>query len=128
MSNRMESRGELARGDLGPGSAWTELDEARREIAALQVLIARLGSDVRASGPAEIAEARRLAEEARREAEAARQQAVEMDRARAELQAKLERVLASRSWRLTRVLRVISRLIRGDSAPLMNALRQRRKG
>ena len=99
----------------------SELAEARRQIVALNGVIARLGSDVRAHGPAEVAAANRRAEEADRRAE-------EALRLKDEVQAKLDAVLQSRSWRLTRILRVAGRLLRGDFAPILESLAARQRG
>ncbi len=95
-----QARAEIARWQADADRTAARLQEAQRQIEALHGVIARLGSDARAQGPQAVEEARCRAEEALR--------------GQAQLQARLDAVLRSRSWRLTRPLRWVVRLMRRD--------------
>lgn len=84
-----------------------ELADTRRQIVALHGVIARLGSDARIRGGSSGPDA---------------------EHRLAELQAQYDAVLRSRSWRLTRGLRVAGRLLRGEFGGVKESFLARRRG
>lgn len=98
---------EVARLSAQAQAAAQQLADARRQIVALNGVIARIGSDARSRGAAPPSDA---------------------DHRLAELQAQHEAVLQSRSWRLTRGLRVAARLMRGEFGHVKASFLARRRG
>lgn len=86
--------------------ATAELAETRRQIVALHGVIARLGSDARSRGALSAPDA---------------------EHSLTELQAQYEAILRSRSWRLTRGLRVAGRLLRGEFGDVKESFLARRR-
>lgn len=101
---RVQSEQELAAAERIKLSAQAQaaaeqLADARRQIVALNGVIARFGSDARSRGDTSVS---------------CLDHRSNADRRLAELQAQHDAVLQSRSWRLTRGLRVVARLMRGE--------------
>lgn len=99
-------------------SASARLAEAKRQILAQGSLITRLGGDVRVRG---LEEAVRLKDDL----QASYNMLVQ---SKEELQVLYDTVLRSKSWRLTKPLRVFARLIRGDFASVQRSLAVWRRG
>ena len=99
-------------------SASARLVEAKRQILGQGALITRLGGDVRVRG---LEEAVRLKDDL----QASYNMLVQ---SKEELQVLYDAVLRSRSWRLTKPLRALTRLIRGDFASVKQSLAIWRRG
>jgi len=99
-------------------SASARLVEAKRQILGQGALITRLGGDVRVRG---LEEAVRLKDDL----QASYNMLVQ---SKEELQVLYDAVLHSRSWRLTKPLRALTRLIRGDFASVKQSLANWRRG
>jgi len=99
-------------------SASARLVEAKRQILGQGALITRLGGDVRVRG---LEEAIRLKDDLQASYEM-------LVQSKEKLQVLYDAVLRSRSWRLTKPLRVLARLIRGDFASVKRSLAIWRRG
>jgi len=99
-------------------SASAQLVEAKRQILGQGALITRLGGDVRVRG---LEEAVRLKDDL----QASYNMLVQSNE---ELRVLYDTVLRSRSWRLTKPLRVLARLVRGDFASVKQSLAIWRQG
>ncbi len=95
-------------------SASALLVEAKRQILGQGALITKLGGDVRVRG---LEEAVRLKGDLQA-----------LVQSKEELQMLYDTVLRSRSWRLTKPLRVLARLVRGDFASVKQSLAIWRRG
>ena len=108
------------------------LVDAKRQILGQGALITRLGGDVRVRG---LEEAVRLKDELQASYEMLVQSKEELRssynmlaQSKEELQVLYDTVLRSRSWRLTKPLRVLARLMRGDFASVKQSLVIWRRG
>ena len=113
-------------------SASARLVEAKRQILGQGALITRLGGDVRVRG---LEEAVRLKDDLQASYEMLVQAKEELRvsydmlaQSKEELQVMYDTVLHSKSWRLTRPLRILTRLMRGDIASVRQSLAIWRRG
>ena len=109
------SRAEGAERDLG--AARSEIDELHGRVEALSVQLTEVGDEAHRQ--------RERAEGAERDLDTARSEIDELNGRVEALSTQISLILASRSWRLTRGLRVIGRLFRGEFGEVFAAFRQR---
>jgi len=111
----LRSRAEVAERDLG--AARSENAELHGRVEALSALVTEVGNEAHRQ--------RERAEVAERDLGAARSENAELHGRMEALSTQISVILASRSWRLTRGLRVIGRLFRGEFGAVFTAIRQR---
>jgi len=114
-AHRQRERAEVAERDLG--ATRSENVELQGRVTALSAQLTEVGNEAHRQ--------RERAEVAERDLVATRSENAELHGRVEALSTQISVILASRSWRLTRGLRVLGRLFRGEFGAVFAALRQR---